>query len=685
MRMGIRIVNIVLILVTVYQLQETTGSNSSTSVSSHFIQLVDDILTNHVGECDSIFVPGEDIEGTFKELEMLNMLKSHPHIYLSPKHHVFNYKVLPFRFCYVTIIWTNTSRSLLDVINKLQKSDLLLYHQFYIIYVESYNYQAQNYKIPTEWSFLKKIPKSLLLESKKGLNKISGQFQHKFGALKYNQFFSPTIFQKVLNFQTDFNLLFENFYKSFNGISLRVTILQYFPYTIIQPGEHGTMSYSGAELKILNVLMQQLNFRVTFYSPDDGRWGSRNLETGEWDGMILEIMLDKADVALGGIVGTYDRNQVIDYVKSYSRECLTFITPQAKELPKWMVLEIAFEWEVWIGVILSLILAPFVLNFVTKKVSLFTIENEYFHNMPNAIFTVSRFIFQISPEEEPLHTSTRIFVASLWIFTVIVTVAYRSMLTSLLSVPMFEQPIDTLHELALSDLTPNMYNYGGSWTAMLKSSSDPDYQEIWRRMEFIISIPKAVKRVEETENFAVMDSHTTLKLLLVTEYTDPISGISSVHLMKECFGEYGPSFVVQKRSPYKSTLDRVTGLLVATGLVNKWFNDEIESKKFDAVKKKLKEGVTFVENKEQPLTLNHLQGGFLCYALGVGLGFISLLIEVFIRLYYRLKLRETFRKVHNTTRVAKALGGRDEFLRREEKNGINHGDMPMYAGVINNK
>lgn len=48
--------------------------------------------------------------------------------------------------------------------------------------------------------------------------------------------------------------------------------------------------YEGFVFDIMDEISRMLGFRYVFKLVDDGRYGNRNKETGEWNGMIQELI-----------------------------------------------------------------------------------------------------------------------------------------------------------------------------------------------------------------------------------------------------------------------------------------------------------------------------------------------------------------------------------------------------------
>ena len=74
----------------------------------------------------------------------------------------------------------------------------------------------------------------------------------------------------------------------------------------------GSFSFKGPLKNLLDTLSSLLNFTYTLYVPPDGQYGGR-FENGSWNGMIGEVVNGRADLALGALVFTEERYDVLDF------------------------------------------------------------------------------------------------------------------------------------------------------------------------------------------------------------------------------------------------------------------------------------------------------------------------------------------------------------------------------------
>ena len=58
-------------------------------------------------------------------------------------------------------------------------------------------------------------------------------------------------------------------------------------------------------------LFAEFNFTLKWV--DDGAYGFMNKETGEWNGLMGELLAQKADLAIADLTITYEREQAVDF------------------------------------------------------------------------------------------------------------------------------------------------------------------------------------------------------------------------------------------------------------------------------------------------------------------------------------------------------------------------------------
>lgn len=79
----------------------------------------------------------------------------------------------------------------------------------------------------------------------------------------------------------------------------------------------GNSQFEGYSIDLIQEISRILGFNYTIQIVPDGRYGSFNRKTKEWDGMIKELLDQKADLAIADLTITYDREQAVDFTMPF--------------------------------------------------------------------------------------------------------------------------------------------------------------------------------------------------------------------------------------------------------------------------------------------------------------------------------------------------------------------------------
>ncbi|KAJ8939714.1 hypothetical protein NQ318_009814 [Aromia moschata] len=79
----------------------------------------------------------------------------------------------------------------------------------------------------------------------------------------------------------------------------------------------GNAQFEGYAVDLIHEISRVLGFNYTIRLAPDGRYGSLNRETKEWDGMMRDLLDQKADLAIADLTITYDREQVVDFTMPF--------------------------------------------------------------------------------------------------------------------------------------------------------------------------------------------------------------------------------------------------------------------------------------------------------------------------------------------------------------------------------
>lgn len=324
-----------------------------------------------------------------------------------------------------------------------------------------------------------------------------------------------TFVAQIINFWTPPNryrwkksIFQEKLNGNLNGVKLKVAVLQHTPTVfgnaVDESGE--TSHYSGLEIDLINTLRMVMNFTIDFYEPLDAeteKWG-RKVETANFTGLLGEIDSTRADIALGGLHYTMFNLEVMDLTIPYNTECLTFLVPELLSDNSWKTLILPFCFSMWIGVLISLgLIGILFFSFSNvycimnrKKLTAESlIVNNYFSKdffdcLSSCILYTYSMILLVSLPRLPLRWSVRVLTGWWWVYSVLVVVAYRASLTSILANPQPRLTIDSLEALANSWVKCGVW--GEQNRKFFLMSADPEAQKIGAKIDLIENSNDAV-------------------------------------------------------------------------------------------------------------------------------------------------------------------------------------------------
>nr|4ZDM_A Chain A, Glutamate receptor kainate-like protein [Pleurobrachia bachei] len=102
-----------------------------------------------------------------------------------------------------------------------------------------------------------------------------------------------------------------------NGMHLRLGIIPEMPF-ISEPSLGCTnirdpSCYTGVNVEIVSMMSQDLNFTYNFITPEDLKFGGKNSTTGEWNGLIRDLLDNKTDMIVVALSNNAVRKADIDF------------------------------------------------------------------------------------------------------------------------------------------------------------------------------------------------------------------------------------------------------------------------------------------------------------------------------------------------------------------------------------
>ncbi|GFS74566.1 lig_chan-Glu_bd domain-containing protein [Trichonephila clavipes] len=390
---------------------------------------------------------------------------------------------------------------------------------------------------------------------------------------------------------------------------LRIAIMPMRHIMEIKTDEKNNVDFTGGvEAKLIEILSSKLGFDYKLIIPDDKEWGK--FVDGQWTGMIGMVHRNEADIALGDLTVSDPRFKIVDFVP-YTMETSTFVTKIPKAMLKSASFLMPFQWPVWILSIFLFIFMPILFKYLMiKKIS----QSRMYVSMIGNIFN------------QPLSFNVengidRILMGSWILYAVLLSSSYTALLLSSLTIPIRENGITTIKDLA-SAVSKGKYrcvtNKGSANIDMLNVSVNEDLriiekhttEEDWFTPEDAVIAP-----TDFDDNVAVLGP----KWFFLLEYGEPPQ--SDKYIFQETVGFGSIGIAVNKGFCCINHLSTTILWIMDTGIFKKFFEEAIYKTRmnFDSKHRAIPTGL-------KPLSISDLLGPFILFGGGC---MLSILVFVF--------------------------------------------------------
>nr|QGW50282.1 gustatory receptor 27 [Chouioia cunea] len=275
-----------------------------------------------------------------------------------------------------------------------------------------------------------------------------------------------------------------------------ITILET-PYVMLRSKGNfsGNDRYEGFCIDLLKEIAHMVGFAYRIELVPDGKYGVYDYETGEWNGIVRQLMDKKADLAVGSMTINYARESVIDFTKPFMNLGISilFKVPTSHPARLFSFMN-PLAIEIWLYVLAAYILVS-VTMFVVARFSPYEwnnphpchsqnteiVENQF--SLANSFWFTIGTLMQQGSDLNPKATSTRIVSGVWWFFTLIIISSYTANLAAFLTVERMITPIENAEDLASqTDISYGTLESGSTMT-FFRDSMIETYKKMWRFME----------------------------------------------------------------------------------------------------------------------------------------------------------------------------------------------------------
>ncbi|KAJ9578617.1 hypothetical protein L9F63_005107, partial [Diploptera punctata] len=388
---------------------------------------------------------------------------------------------------------------------------------------------------------------------------------HKYAAPNPEEEIKLGTWTPSLGFSSEVNL-YPNKMNNLGGKYLKISAVpDYPPYTILDLNSTPPV-YEGVELRFSKEFARLLNFTFQIVVDDDAWWGEV-WPNGTGNGMWGMVAMDTVIMGFGATYAWLENYPYLDYSLPYFRSSVRCITPRPKQLPGWMTPILPFNAVMWAAVAISLIITVIALYLVTNAVILL-LDKRYnkrkYSSITNNIILAWGLLFLQSPSEDktPQYAPLRHLITWLMVYFLLVNSIYSGGLSSVLTVPRFEDPINTVADLAKSNMLWSATT--DAWVYSIEEATEPDLAHIVHNYK-TLSEDELLKRVFRG------DTAFAVERLLGGNYALPSyvndDTVPFLRAMRADIYSGFPVFNLRKSSPFLESLNMLILRLNAAGLL----------------------------------------------------------------------------------------------------------------------
>ncbi|XP_055949949.1 glutamate receptor ionotropic, kainate 2-like [Argiope bruennichi] len=338
-----------------------------------------------------------------------------------------------------------------------------------------------------------------------------------------------------LNMTTNYTRAAEEIIQSLKNKTLIATTIINAPYTMLKENHEsleGNDKYEGYCIDLLKEIAKVIGFHFKIKQVDDGKYGERN-EQGEWNGMIKELIDGRADIAIGDLTITFQREQAVDFTMPFMNLGISILFRKpTKKVPKLFSFLSPLSLEVWVYMATAFLGVSLFL-FIVARFSPYewtnphpcdpspdVLQNQF--TLLNTLWFTVGCLMQQGCELTPRALSTRVVACIWWFFTLIMVSSYTANLAAFLTVERLVSPIEGAEDLAKQSHIQYGCVESGATQTFFKESTIPTFKRMWAFMQsarpsvFTESNAKGVERVKK-ENYAFLMESTSIEYIVERE------------------------------------------------------------------------------------------------------------------------------------------------------------------------
>ncbi|XP_077368052.1 glutamate receptor U1-like [Festucalex cinctus] len=394
---------------------------------------------------------------------------------------------------------------------------------------------------------------------------------------------------------------------------LSITTIMEEPYTMPK-GSGGELE--GYCIDLIAELSRILAFKYKVHLVKDNRYGAID-SSGNWNGMIGEVIRGEADLAVAPLTRTALREQYVDMTATFMSTGISFILHKDVACgDRWLSLLAPFSTQMWVGVLMAFLLTGlciFLVGRISPSEWAEPDTDEHQFTLLHSYWYITGALTLQGAGPHPKAAAGKLISAIWWLFAILLLACYLANFNAALHSDDKHISIKTFEDLANQDKIEYGAMEGGSTMLFFKNSQNPVCRRIHQHMErkksYVASMEEGIRRTQEG-NFAFIGETASLD--------SAVAHHCKLIRSQDVVAMRGYGIAARQGSPLVKNLTAAIRQLTESGelayLRDKWW-----------VSSCLGEDGTCASGTLQPYDM---RGLFLLLGLGLGVSLLFALLEL---------------------------------------------------------
>jgi hypothetical protein len=385
------------------------------------------------------------------------------------------------------------------------------------------------------------------------------------------------------------------------------------------------ITYSeGWEVKLLQSIAECLNSSIHYILPprNNENWGDL-LDNRSFTGLTGDLVYNRADIGFAAWSLHPRTLQTLDATKTYFRDEWVWWVPCSKKIPRWKSIFMVFSAGTWTALVFSVVFTLLVMVFLARGEQRIGIVQEWqiYKRFPSCFSTVWAVLLAVSVSAKPRTSSVRAFFASWVCHCLAISTIFDAFLITYLIDPGLQHQMNSFEEIIDSGQD---FGYHTAIDAIVNESDNIKIKQ--RILCDNNNSPPCLDWVAYHNNFSLLSSMTFMDYTLTRWYLDE-NGKPLICQAGDTF--YGANYVtyMTKGSPLLSHFNRVITHHIEAGFLGYMLEQRMDLQRIQAAAR----GRDVLVGEYYNLSMEHLQGAFLIYIVGLTLSCIAFARELLYR------------------------------------------------------